>query len=132
MKARCYYKGSSSYKHYGGRGITVCKEWENDFPTFYDWAVNNGWEKGLTIDRRNNDGNYTPNNCRFITDKENKQNTRRAKRWYIEGRVFNSLSEAAKTIGVSTTTIHEWCMGRSPERRNKVYPKNNCCAINLY
>lgn len=60
-----------NYCRYGGRGISVCKEWRNDFKKFYDWAITNGYKKGLTIDRINNDGNYEPSNCQFITMREN-------------------------------------------------------------
>lgn len=59
------------YPRYGGRGITVCPEWRNDFMAFYNWAMRNGWELGLTIDRINNDGNYEPDNCQWLTMHEN-------------------------------------------------------------
>ena len=65
-----------SYKYYGGRGIIMCKEWRNDFKSFYDWCISNGWAKGLEIDRRDNDGNYEPSNCRFVTRSINTSNTR--------------------------------------------------------
>lgn len=67
MISRCYRLRNASYKNYGGRGITVCKEWVNGPVAFYNWAINNGWERGLTLDRIKNDGNYEPNNCQFIT-----------------------------------------------------------------
>ena len=76
MKRRCNNTKCRSYTDYGARGITVCKEWQEDLVAFHDWAVTNGWRRGLRIDRRNNDGNYEPNNCRFISHQENCQNTR--------------------------------------------------------
>lgn len=78
MKSRCYGKSSSSFKCHGGRGISVCEEWLSGFAPFKDWALKNGFCKDLTLDRINNDGNYEPSNCRWITNKEqsrNKQDT---------------------------------------------------------
>lgn len=71
MKTRCYNEKSFGYSNYGGRGIIICDEWKNDFKVFYDWAIKNGYKDGLTIDRINNDGNYEPNNCQWITKSEN-------------------------------------------------------------
>lgn len=65
MRRRCYDVKNKRFKHYGGKGITVCDEWQ-DFKNFHDWAMNNGYQKGLTLDRINNDGNYEPNNCRWV------------------------------------------------------------------
>jgi len=75
MKARCYCRTHTRYSDYGGRSITICEEWLN-FNTFYQWAINNNWSSNLEIDRINNDGNYEPQNCRFITTKENTRNRR--------------------------------------------------------
>ncbi len=74
MKQRCLDPKSKYFKYYGGRGITVCKEWQDNFISFYNWAVKAGHKKGLEIDRRNNDGNYCPENCRFVTRIENIRN----------------------------------------------------------
>ncbi len=67
MKQRCTNKRNRSYHNYGGRGITICKEWLNSPGTFIEWGLTNGWKEELIIDRKNNDGNYEPNNCRFVT-----------------------------------------------------------------
>ena len=74
MKKRCYTKKNTAYKRYGKRGIRVCDEWKNSFKIFYNWSINSGWELGLEIDRRNNDGNYEPLNCRFVTRQRNMRN----------------------------------------------------------
>jgi len=79
MKERCYYTKHVAYSGYGGRGITVCDEWKNDFMVFYNWAMSNGYKKGLRIDRRDNNGNYCPENCRWVTKEGNAQNTRMRK-----------------------------------------------------
>ena len=66
MNTRCYNNKSKAYSTYGERGITICKEWLNDFMDFYNWSLANGYEDGLTIDRRENDLGYSPNNCRWV------------------------------------------------------------------
>lgn len=78
MKRRCDCASNNSYKYYGARGITVCDEWYNDFSAFKQWSLNNGYIEGLTIERRNVNGNYEPSNCTWISRKkqaENKTNT---------------------------------------------------------
>lgn len=72
MRQRCLDSKHKAYKHYGARGIAICAEW-NDFKVFYDWAIGK-WQQGLELDREDNDGNYEPSNCRFITAKENIRN----------------------------------------------------------
>lgn len=76
MKERCYNQESISYYNYGKRGIKVCDEWKNNFMSFYNWAIANGYREDLTIDRINIDKNYEPNNCRWITWKEQCNNKR--------------------------------------------------------
>lgn len=74
MRARCTNPNVERYPRYGGRGISVCDEW-NEYTTFREWAMQNGYAPGLEIDRRDNDGNYEPGNCRWITKKQNSRNT---------------------------------------------------------
>lgn len=77
IKQRCYNKKAKVYSSYGGRGISVCDKWLNDFVSFYVWCLKNGWEQGLQIDRYpNNNGNYSPENCRITTPKFNSNNRR--------------------------------------------------------
>ncbi len=70
MRERCRYRHHVSYHRYGGRGITVTSEWDS-YTVFREWALANGYADGLTIDRIDNDGNYEPANCRWITKSEN-------------------------------------------------------------
>lgn len=79
MRKRCENPNDRAYRWYGKRGISVCPEWlgENGFINFYNWAMANGYEENLTIDRKNVNGNYEPSNCRWVTMKEQANNTRR-------------------------------------------------------
>lgn len=74
---RCYglKPKDKGYCYYKGKGITMCDEWKSNFKNFYDWAFSNNWKKGLSIDRKDSDGNYEPNNCQFITRSENSRRT---------------------------------------------------------
>jgi hypothetical protein len=74
MLSRCRNPNEKRYMRYGGRGISVCELWTSDFQSFYDWAVSHGYSDGLQIDREDNDGDYTPENCRWITQIENSKN----------------------------------------------------------
>ena len=76
MKERCNNPNSENYKWYGGRGIRVCEEWNNNFYSFYTWAINNGWEKGLELDRQDNMKDYCPENCKWVTHKQQCRNRR--------------------------------------------------------
>lgn len=106
MKRRCYNKNDKDYKNYGARGITIHQEWLNSSISFYSWALNNGYLNNLTIDRINNNGNYSPNNCRWVTTKEQANNTRFNKLITIDG-VTKTASQWADENGLDYHTIHE-------------------------
>jgi len=95
MKARCNNKLNPAFKNYGGRGISVCDEWSNDFKKFYDWAMQNGYKKGLQIDRIDNDGHYTPSNCRYVTPFVNMSNQREMVKTNTSGYKGVSLCNAS-------------------------------------
>lgn len=90
---------------YGGRGITVCPEWRCSFEAFRDWALSNGYNDNLTIDRKDVDGNYCPQNCRWITPKEQNRNTRTNRRVTINGET-RFLTEWCEIYGISLCSVY--------------------------
>ena len=103
MRARCHCKTNKGYRYYGGRGITICDEW-SDYVAFREWALNNGYKKGLTIDRIDNDGNYEPSNCRWITQAEQNRNNSQIKILTING-VTRTLQAWAKLYDIRPRTV---------------------------
>ena len=86
MRERCLCKNDKAYRLYGARGIYVCDEWKDDFKAFYDWSIANGWRKGLTIDRIDNDGPYAPWNCRWVTQDVQNKNKRTNVHLIVDGK----------------------------------------------
>lgn len=104
MRRRCTNEKRGNYKNYGGRGITVCDEWQ-DFQAFYDWAMSNGYKEGLTIDRINVNGNYEPSNCRWATQRE-QANNKRTNILLDVGGVKHTVAEWATIKGIRPSTIY--------------------------
>ena len=94
MKDRCCKKEHKAYRNYGGRGIRICNEWLENPGLFIQWGIQNGWERKLQIDRIDNDGDYTPENCRFVTSRINNRNRR-------SSRMVTAFGE--------TKCISAWC-----------------------
>ena len=121
MLQRCYNSNSHGYYLYGGRGIAVCDEWKSDFWAFNEWALNNGYEPGLSIDRIDSDGNYEPINCRWATAQQQRNNSRdpytfkekppkgtrhnRAIKHMVFGEEL-SMPEISKKYGLSAQMLH--------------------------
>jgi hypothetical protein len=120
MMARCYRSTNNRWESYGGRGIMVCDEWKNDKRTFFEWSKANGYEEGLQLDRINNDGHYSPDNCRWVTSFVNMNNTRRNR--YIEYLDQGlTITQWARKLGMSDAKFRhrlitrKWTMDRIVE-----------------
>lgn len=105
MKARCLNPKSISYKNYGARGITVCQEWLT-YENFHNWALNNGYNDQLTLDRIDNEGNYCPENCRWVTMEYNRAHQRRTKFFVIDGEEL-SFTKWCEKAGISRYIAHK-------------------------
>ena len=103
MMDRCYRKGAKNYPMYGGRGIVVCEEWHN-IEAFEKWANESGFRKGLTLERKDVNGNYSPDNCTWVTMKQQANNRRNTLMLEYNGET-HSASEWADIIGVCRSTI---------------------------
>lgn len=104
MIQRCYNPASTFYHRYGGRGITVCEEWRHSRRAFKEWAKANGYADNLTIDRIDNDGDYSPQNCRWVTMETNCNN--RASCHFITAfGETHSLKEWSEILGISYNTL---------------------------
>jgi hypothetical protein len=101
---RCENKNVERYKDYGGRGIRICEEWRREPELFVKWAVANGYKDGLSIDRINVNGNYCPENCRWVALKTQSQNKRNNRLFTIEGET-HCLSEWAQILGIPYETL---------------------------
>lgn len=105
MKSRCTNPNVQNFKRYGGRGITVCDEWANSFEAFRDWAMSHGYTDDLSIDRIDNDGNYCPENCRWVDESIQANNKGNNLPVEINGE-SKTLGEWSKIAGISYETIY--------------------------
>lgn len=108
MISRCYCSSFKNFRNYGGRGITVCDEWKNSFVAFMTWAMANGYEEHLTIDRINVNGNYEPSNCRWITN---------------EAQQLNKRTSRFVTFNGETHTVKEWSVITG------IHPRTLACRL---
>lgn len=106
MRARCNRKSAREYNNYGGRGIKVCDEWLHNYEAFKGWAIKNGYSEELTLDRINVDGNYCPENCRWITNKE-QQNNKRNNVLYTYNGETKTLAEWSENLGICYKTLQK-------------------------
>jgi hypothetical protein len=104
MKTRCYNHNRKNYDRYGGRGITVCDEWLNNYDAFCDWALSHGYNDKLSIDRINNDGNYEPDNCRWATNMEQARN-KSNNIWIEKDGIRQTAKDWCNQLGISYTTF---------------------------
>lgn len=102
--ARCYNPKVRSYAHYGARGIAMCSEWLSSFGAFQEWAMKNGYTDTLTIDRVDVDGDYSPENCRWVTLSEQSLNRRNNHYVTINGQT-KPLDEWSKSYGINPKTV---------------------------
>lgn len=104
MIQRCYMTNCKQFPRYGLRGIKVCKEWLTDKTSFYKWALENGYKEGLTLDRIDNDGNYEPSNCAWVSNKENTNHNSRTHFLTYMGKT-QSMSKWAEESGINYSTL---------------------------
>lgn len=106
IKKRCYNPHAYNYKNYGARGIAMCDEWLNDWITFKDWSLKNGYNDSLTIDRIDVNGNYSPLNCRWVTCVAQANNKRTSRRVTYQGET-HTLAEWARILDIPYKMLHK-------------------------
>ncbi len=104
MKGRCCNCNDKAYKNYGGRGITICDEWLNDYNSFKNWSESNGYVEGLSIDRIDNNAGYCPKNCRWATQKEQANNRRSNIKVKYNDKIY-TLKELSAILNIKYTTL---------------------------
>ena len=117
MRQRCNDPNSSDYSHYGGRGICVCDEWQNDYIAFRKWAISNGYTEQLSLDRIDVDANYCPENCRFV-DMKTQCNNRTNSQFISYNGETHTIAEWSDITGIQYGTLYNRIVtfGWTPER----------------
>lgn len=105
MKKRCYNPHNHNYKNYGARGISICDEWLHDKPSFVQWSLKNGYKQGLSIDRIDNDGPYSPDNCRWAS-LEQQHNNRRDNRLVTVDGETHSIAEWSRKLRLDQSALY--------------------------
>lgn len=132
MYCRCYYQSTNQYKNYGGKGIKVCDEWKHadGFINFYNWAITNGYGDNLTLDRINNDKDYSPTNCRWVTPKEQSNHKTNNVHYTFNGETKTS-KQWCEIYGISQTTfLDRLKRGWSLEQALTISTKGNHNKVN--
>jgi hypothetical protein len=125
MNRRCHEQSSQQYVRYGARGIQVCDTWQQDFAAFVEWADAAGYEKGLQIDRIDNDGGYSPENCRFVSAMKNANNRRDNVRYFALGET-KTLSEWARGCDITPAAIRARIKTGYPIEKAVVAKRGEC------
>ena len=117
IKQRCLNSNHKAFKNYGGRGISICDEWKDNFSSFYNWAMQNGYSDELSIDRINNDGNYEPNNCRWV-DRKTQANNTRTNHFITYNNETHTIAEWSRILNIKYSVIlyrlhHNWSIEKT-------------------
>lgn len=116
MIQRCYYKKHKYYYNYGGRGIKVYPEWKNNFQNFYTWALENGYKEGLSIDRIDNNKDYSPENCKW-SDRYTQSRNRKSNIFLEYKGERLCIEDWSKRTGIERSTLrHRHKIGWPTER----------------
>lgn len=106
MKKRCYNKAAYNYADYGARGISICEGWLNSWEAFRDWSLTNGYDDDLSIDRIDVNGDYSPDNCRWVT-RDVQANNRRSNKFIAYNGVSHTIAEWSRILGIPYNKLHK-------------------------
>ena len=130
MKQRCYNEKSNRYERYGARGITVCDEWLNDPEAFINWALENGYNDTLSINRINNDLGYSPSNCNWVDNKEQSNNRSSNHLITYNGKTMN-MTQWAQEIGIDRKTLSDRIQSGWSVEKALTTPPKQCAPATL-